>query len=601
LLCKRKALRYRNMKSIKQMLSTISYIIRLQWSYDKLSAIGQFVALITNQICVFFNVYAAAKIISIVSSAVDGTKNQLIIWVCILLICEFYKYTETKIIKHYERMAFYNTDEKIRERRILKISKIKMEYFETCELYRSNSSISRFTAKEINSVYVSCVQVISNLITLIMTGVILISISPLLFSLFIVAYLPFCFISIKNGALKAGFAKTKFDTQKKLDSLFSFAADRKAVQEIKIFGACDYLIKRRQKIFISLRNDTLKFNLKLLNKCSAFKILPLLLYYSVYFVLGLYVLSGRLMIADFWLAVGCIQAFSASLTGLIGILSSISYLNALAVDYKTFFEYEEERTTENKMPKYPTICLNNLSFKYPGSDKHVLKNISFSIHNDNKIAIVGYNGAGKTTLSKLIIGLYNDYDGDLYFGKENSKNLSNKSIYNLFSVAMQDYCKYPFSLKENVVMSEDVDEKKYTDSLKLSKCDTIANSLCFGDQTILNKQFDVNGTDLSEGQWHTVILARSFYNAKSFVLFDEPTASLDPVLENNFISNMLKHSEEKTVIVISHRLSCIKNFDKILVLDNGQLVEEGTHEQLISIENGVYKKMWYAQSSKYNK
>ena len=148
-------------------------------------------------------------------------------------------------------------------------------------------------------------------------------------------------------------------------------------------------------------------------------------------------------------------------------------------------------------------------------------------------------------------------------------------------------------------MSDEVDRERYMYALACSGCDAIAETLPQGDQTPLNKEYDADGTDLSEGQWHSVVLARTFYRQTPFLLFDEPTASLDPMVEYRFIRDILDRAEGKTIIYITHRLACMHRFDNIIVLEDGVVAEQGTHRELIE-KQGIYFKMWSAQAEKYD-
>ena len=224
--------------------------------------------------------------------------------------------------------------------------------------------------------------------------------------------------------------------------------------------------------------------------------------------------------------------------------------------------------------------------------------LNWIIEEGQQWGVIGPNGAGKTTLSKIIVGLYNNYDGDVCFGDVPAREIANRDIYSAFSVAFQEYCKYPFGIRENITLSADVDESRYADVLRRSGCDKLAEELLLRDETPLNKEYDEGGTDLSEGQWHRLMLARTLYHGSRYVLFDEPTASLDPLIENRFINDILEQSTDQTVIMITHRLICMPKFDNIIVLDNGAVAEQGTHAELLK-KKGIYYKMWSAQAEKY--
>ena len=248
------------------------------------------------------------------------------------------------------------------------------------------------------------------------------------------------------------------------------------------------------------------------------------------------------------------------------------------------------------------IEIENLSFSYPGSERKVLENINLRIQPQEMIALVGENGAGKTTLAKLISRLYDPKEGNIFWNGQNLRELDLKELYSLIAVIMQDYARFPTTVRENIgfgylpLLKDDRAVKEAIGKAEIAKA--IAK-LPQGLETLLGKQLE-GGVELSEGQWQRIAIARSLMRLSSveLLIFDEPTAALDPKTEHEIYQLFRRIAIGKIAIVISHRLALAKMADRIIVLENGEIIETGTHEQLMAI-NGQYHLMFTRQASNY--
>jgi ATP-binding cassette subfamily B protein len=248
------------------------------------------------------------------------------------------------------------------------------------------------------------------------------------------------------------------------------------------------------------------------------------------------------------------------------------------------------------------ITLKNVSFKYNNTDKNVLHDINMVIKPYQKIALVGYNGAGKTTLAKLIMRLYDPTDGEVQYAGINVTDFKLKSYRDCFGSVFQDFILFATTIGENVVMDEvnDCDKEKITDSLDRSG---FSDKLCDLPKSIdsfVYREFDEDGVYLSRGEEQKIAISRVFYKSCHVVILDEPSSALDPLIEYELNQKMMDVANKKTVIFISHRLSTTRNADKIFMLENGTIIEEGTHEELMSLK-GKYAEMFNMQAEKYRK
>ncbi|MEG2353988.1 MAG: ABC transporter ATP-binding protein [Clostridium sp.] len=270
-----------------------------------------------------------------------------------------------------------------------------------------------------------------------------------------------------------------------------------------------------------------------------------------------------------------------------------------------FLEMEERGGKDIEIQGVPDISLENIEFIYPGAEKKSIINLNLKINKGETIAIVGENGAGKTTLVKLITGLYTPENGRVLIGGIDAASISTKSLYKGISGVFQKYQRYKMTLEENVsigAMDEDysIDNKSIEKKVEeaVEKADLILDNEKFpkGYDTMLSREFD--GVDLSGGQWQRIAIARGFYRAHNMIVLDEPTAAIDPVEESRIYKKFHEMSKGNTSIIVTHRLGCAKIADRIVVMDNGNISEIGTHEELIN-NKGKYYDMYEAQSKWY--
>ena len=278
--------------------------------------------------------------------------------------------------------------------------------------------------------------------------------------------------------------------------------------------------------------------------------------------------------------------------------------NCMYVDkVKEFLARKPKIVSEERLDVRREPCsleLKNVSFRYNDTDGDVIHNISFRLKPKEKIAIVGYNGAGKTTLIKLIMRLYDTTEGAIYMdGTDITKYDVEKYRHNI-GVVFQDFNIYGATVKENVVMGipeNSTDDKIYS-ALIHSGFDERLKHMKHGIDTGLTKEFDDDGTNLSGGEAQKIAISRAFFKNAGLIILDEPSSALDPIAEYKFNRYMAKAAENCTVIFISHRLSTTRTADRIIMLENGRICEEGTHDELLN-KGGKYAEMWHAQADKY--
>lgn len=303
--------------------------------------------------------------------------------------------------------------------------------------------------------------------------------------------------------------------------------------------------------------------------------------------------------------------FVATFNGAVQIGGGVLYLTVYGVrqftersgmieKYRIFMAEQSkvlDGETMAQSGKPEKITVKNISFSYTGSDENALHGISFEIEPCEKIALVGYNGAGKTTLTNLLLRLYDVTDGSIEIGGKDIRDVTVESHRARFSAVFQDFQMFGATVGENVALEKDFDEQRVLDALRKAG---FTKDLPNGVNTVLLREFDDDGLMLSGGEQQKIAIARAFYKECPYIILDEPSANLDPVSEYELNKAISRECDDRTVIFISHRLSTTRHADRILMLENGKIIESGSHEELMK-KDGKYAYMFRLQAEKYEK
>lgn len=261
--------------------------------------------------------------------------------------------------------------------------------------------------------------------------------------------------------------------------------------------------------------------------------------------------------------------------------------------------YQGNLTVEKRRDQDYEIEFRDVSFKYPGSESYSLRHVSMKFKMGERVAVVGQNGSGKTTFIKLLCRLYDPTEGEILLNGINIRKYSYREYMAVFSVVFQDFALFAYRLGENVAAGSAYDAGRVKKCLADAGFGSRLENMPDGLETYLYKKFSKKGVDISGGEAQKIAIARSLYRDSPFIILDEPTAALDPVAEADIYTKFNEIVGDKTAIYISHRLSSCRFCDDIAVFDNGQVVEQGSHEDLISNENGKYHELWFAQAQYY--
>ena len=449
----------------------------------------------------------------------------------------------------------------------------------------------------IMSVFMTVFNIVPIIIQLIGTMIVLYSYSWILVLLAFLSVFPSAIISFWIGRKEYNFSIEQTQTSRLSSYLWEIMTKKETIRENRIYGFLDYI----KKSFFSLQQKVLKARKKLLIKEDAGRSLAELLKNALYIValilaVGL-VSQNVITVGMFAACIGVFSTMQGSASNLFSYFSQIDNICNYANDYYDFLNLPKDKSGTSKLENgIKSIELKNVSYSYNNNQKFAVENVDLKIERGNLIVIVGENGSGKTTLSKLIMGLYKPQFGSLLVNGIPQSEIQNTSYLHYFSIAIQDFERYAIPLSDNIIISDITNPTQDLDEF-FTMCDlTDVKERLGGYDAMLGIEF--GDADLSGGEWQRVALARAMYKNADIIVLDEPTSAIDPLLEFDLLNQFLNMAKNRTCIVISHRIGLCKKADKIVVMHNGKIVEQGTHDFLIQ-RQGKYSELWNAQSKWY--
>ncbi len=443
---------------------------------------------------------------------------------------------------------------------------------------------------------------VSSLVSFLAVGAVLMTIDPVCLFIVLAVVLAFLPLSRKVGALQMGRRKDNAALHRRSDYFQRIFYLQEYTKEVRMHDVKPLLIDRYNDAAQAVVDNQKKY----WKKISLFSGLQEIGIQSLGFLFLLPLYLGWCVLVKKSLSAG---DFVASFNGAYQIAMSVNFLTVWALSAfsergKMIEKYREFLKTEPKLKdgsetaeagEPQTIEIKDLSFTYPGNDAPTLQHINLTIRPYEKVALVGYNGAGKTTLTNLLLRLYDPTEGSIEIGGQDIRAVTRRSHIDRFAAVFQDFQTYACTIGENVALDKDPDEARVLQALDKT---TFRKPLQNGIDTELLREFSDDGVMLSGGESQKMAVARAFYQNCPYAILDEPSANLDPIAEYELNRAMLEGAAHKTVIFISHRLSTTVGADRIYVMENGRIVEDGTHEELMA-KNGTYAYMFRLQAKKY--
>lgn len=380
-------------------------------------------------------------------------------------------------------------------------------------------------------------------------------------------------------------------------------------KDVRMFDMDNWLSKLRDNIIGKITD----FNIKKGKVTSRVEkigfLISMLCDMTVYIYLINKAVQGSITAGEFVMYFGAVAGFSSFVGNIIHDMLELGNAAKKADDIRKYFDLPDEQMDDGEGTKELKIPLEiefrDVSFSYKSDDEDrenlkIFEHFNLKINSGEKIALVGVNGAGKTTLVKLLTGMYEPDEGGILINGIDRNRFARSEFYKLFSVVFQEYFILPFKISENVSLKRavDADDEKVLDALEKAGLKQYFDSRNITPERYITKSMHKNGIELSGGQNQRLLLARALYKDAPVLVLDEPTAALDPIAESEIYNSYVKYTDKKTAIFISHRFASTRFSDRIIMLEKGKVIEQGTHEELMQM-NGRYAQMFEVQSSYY--
>ena len=487
-----------------------------------------------------------------------------------------------------------------------KAVEVDLACFESSAFYDTYVKATSEATNRAYTVMNNILDVIWITIEVVAVGTLIITIDPIFL---ILAFLPFlCTLLIgkKRNRLKYDYNMRNKEVARQRDYVRRTFYLNDFSKEMRLTEMWKVMYKRMHSSISEMKEIVNKYGYKMMFFRYLFDFIFDVVVHSGTIVLAAFktLVVKNMLLGDCFVVINSISNIAGSVNYMGDVFFKLDE-NSLYVDnLRDFLEYEVHIAEDENAPVVPSfqkLELKNMTFGYEGQEKPALTNVNLTVNIGEKIAIVGHNGAGKTTLIKLLQRLYDPSEGEILINGENIKNYRLSSYRNLFGTVFQDYRLFATTVAENVMLRGDItDEDRATvrDALTRTGIYDKVEALSNGVDSNVTREFDNEGAMFSGGEAQKISIARIFAGNQEIVIMDEPTSALDPIAEQEMYRNMFEACEGKTVIFISHRLSSATMADRVYMFENGEIIEQGTHSELLAM-NAKYADMWHKQADTY--
>ncbi len=481
------------------------------------------------------------------------------------------------------------------------INRIPADCFNSCTFYDSIQRVQGFIGGNRFTLLIKRVfLIIQSAVTCVSVSLVIASYHYFLIILCVVSILPPAIFRIIRGKRYYYLAKFQTSDKRTLGYYFSLLTSPESLKELRTYNACQYIEKKRNDLQRKLSKEESEF----LKKNGVIQLLiDLSRTIGVGLgvtVTGILVILGKISVGMF---ASSISAFQNLQRAFSTILITFGLIDVDLLNFREFIEFEESLPEEkiypynDKLYFSDKITFRNVAYHYHGQEKNAIDYINVNINKGETIAVFGLNGAGKSTFVKLLLGLYSPTSGEILVDGIPMDKYNPALIFKETSAVFQDFIRYKFTFKDNIALGcLDKDSNAINKVTVLSGTEEVLSILENGMETQLGTEF--GGVELSGGQWQRMAIARAMMKEASIIVLDEPTSAIDPLEEYGILSRFKEMTKGKTSVIISHRVSLSKLADKILVFEDGKIVESGTHEELI-LRNGKYCDLYLKQSTMY--
>ncbi len=597
-------------KLIKTFFVRLFYIYKLVWeARPSLLFVMTFMS-IFNGVSPVFGAYIGAEVLNALALAFTGKLESFDVIIRLLVVNFIYLFLVNIINRVYmmvTRISGEIVSNHIKMKIVNKAKDVDLASFDSPEFYAKLENANREAGSRPVNILSSTFSMISSFISLVSFVVILFAISPWAPFIIVIMSIPITIVNFVYRNKNVQYMWWRSKDRRQMNYYSDIVVNKDLVKEVKLFGLSDTFIGRYKEVF---KNYFAGIK-KLIIDEGVWSICATVISTAINCCLFIYiankVFDGTLQVGDYSLYTGALNSISGGVTSIITttatiyegtlfINNMISYMNEKPHVVSTL---PEPRKVERHVGH--TIVFDHVYFKYPGTEKYVLEDINLTINAGDTVVIVGLNGAGKTTLIKLLTRLYDPSMGTIYLDGHDIKEYDVEELYKMYGIIFQDFGKYAMNVRENIEFGQ-IDamhtKEAVSDAAEAANATDFISRLPNGFETPLMRWFEENGIELSIGQWQKLAIARAFYSDSDVLILDEPTASLDPMAEQEIFNQFDNLRKDKTTFFVSHRLSSATQANKIVVLEHGKIIEVGNHSQLMNLK-GKYYELFSTQAQRY--
>lgn len=594
---------------LKETASVSFRVLKLVWKIDSKLLIISLVAILIPAVIPFINIYIYKLVIDLIVSIVSGNTEfdpfKFYPLIAFRLLTYFVQDIAFRTQNLVERLLWTKVPIELNQIIFKKYADLDIHYFEDDKfrdlLERVRQSYDFKTQQLVSNLLYSFQSILQVTIAL----VALINLNWIFVILILIVAIPEFLLETYRSKLAFGIWYAESPYRKRYNYLLRMLEGHREVKEVKIFRLAKEFMKELKKLQLTFYNSNKGLALKDYKYGAGVNALSTLVLVGIEVYVIVQALQRKVSVGDINFYTGVVSNFQ---NGLGGLMRNITQIFDQSLYVKSMFELLDSKPVvvfpENGVKldpaKPPLIEFKEVSFSYPNSKTKILNNFSMLIKPGEKVAFVGENGAGKSTIIKLLVRFYDVTEGEILLDGVNIKDIDKEDLYSLLGVLFQDFNRYEDTAKENIrygkiEVQEDL-EKIIQASVSAGSHELISKYEK-GYEQMLGKMFE-GGIDLSGGQWQKIALARAFFRNAPVLILDEPTSAIDAKGESEIFGRVEKLSRNKTVIIISHRFSTVRNADKIYVIDDGRIKESGSHSELME-ENGTYAKLFKLQAKGY--
>ena len=606
-------------KKIKGFFSRLFYIFALVWQSAPMVLVAMIALCLFDGILPVIGAYITSDLLNgiselitannagIISSDAFTAMRPLIFLFALNLIYLFMKRVITRISTMVTGIAGELVVNHIKLAIMTKARTLDTASFDNPVFYEKLENANREANMRPIGILNATFSLISALISSLSFVAVLSTLSPIAPFVIILAAVPGGIVSIIYRNRNFRYIRFHSKERRQMNYYSSLLVNKDRVQEIKILGLSDTFIAKYKeafaKYYMGLKSLIVKEGMTQIGVGLVSTVLNSILF--VYIAYSVIFEGGR--IGDYSLYSGALTSITTYvatlLTSTVTIYEGTLFINNMI----EFMKEESDIVPTEEQPLIPergvphTIEFKNVSFRYPGVDRYVLRDVNLRFEHSESVVLVGLNGAGKSTLIKLLTRLYDPTEGEIYLDGENLKKYDVKALYNMFGIIFQDFGRYADTISENIKYGDvdgDWSDEDVVLAARRAGAEEFIERLPDKYDTPLTRMFEDNGHELSVGQWQKLSVSRAFIKNSDILILDEPTASLDPLAEQEVFDQFAKLSRDKIAVFVSHKLSSAVSASKIVVIDGGAVAEVGNHEELIAL-GGRYYELFTTQARRY--